>query len=73
MRNSSFQRARDPIEIGYSFRGKLECGGGQIFAQVPYRRCPRNKKNVRGALEQPCERDLHWRRAKRRSNRVERA
>jgi len=58
---------------GTFFILKLECGGGQIFAKMPYRRCPRNKKNVRGALEKPCERNLHWRRANRSSNRVERA
>jgi hypothetical protein len=61
----------DRVELHDRFRGKLQRRGLEIFAKMFDRRCAGDQQNIGRAMEQPCGRDLHWRRADGRSNYVQ--
>ena len=53
---------RDRIEPLDHLRRELQLCRGEVLPQVPERRRAGNEENVRRALEEPRERDLHRRR-----------
>ena len=60
--------AVDCVQSGEDLVRQRKFGRRQILTQVSNRRCAGNKKNVRRAMEQPGERDLHGRGAEARSD-----
>jgi hypothetical protein len=61
----------DRAELREGFRGKLQPRSVKIFAKMFDRRCAGYQQNIRRAMKQPCQRDLHWRRAHRCRNRIQ--
>src|SRR5580658_2680915 len=52
-------RAGDPVQLVQGLRRKRKLRSGQIFTQVRNARGSGDEQNVRRALQQPGERDLH--------------
>ena len=50
----------DGIEARDGVRRELDRGRGEVLAQVGQRGRAGNQQDVRRAVEQPSERDLHW-------------
>ena len=49
------------VQLGKRVIGKTQRSAGNVFAEVRDGRSAGNQQNIRGALEQPCERDTHRR------------
>src|SRR5260370_30056552 len=61
MRLSTERGKRELVEFGDCLRWKSERRRREVFAEMTDRRCPGDEENVRSALMQPCQRDLHGR------------